>query len=109
MPLYEYRCEACGAQEEVLESFSAPSEHACTACGAVDGMHRQLSRAGFVLSGGGWYASGYGAETKGGPEPAPKPGAKAETASGGGTSPAPAAPSTPSDSSGGCAGGCACH
>ena len=55
MPLYEYRCEACGQPEEKLESLSAPVVHACGACGAEEGMKRQLSVAAFSLSGGGWY------------------------------------------------------
>lgn len=113
MPLYEYRCEACGSEEEVLESFSAPSEHACPKCGSPLGMRRQLSRTAFVLSGGGWYATGYGQEAK--PEAgktgtaktgtagaAAKPDATAGTAPGD----SPAAPAAPS---GGCAGGCSCH
>jgi len=55
MPLYEYRCEACGQPEEKLESLSAPEVHACPACGAELGMKRQLSVAAFALTGGGWY------------------------------------------------------
>jgi putative FmdB family regulatory protein len=55
MPLYEYRCEACGQSEEKLESLSAPEVHACPACGAEIGMKRQLSVAAFSLAGGGWY------------------------------------------------------
>ena len=55
MPLYEYRCEACGQPEERLESLSAPEVHACSACGAEEGMRRQVSVAAFALSGGGWY------------------------------------------------------
>ncbi len=55
MPLYEYRCEACGQPEERLESLSAPAVHACPACGAAEGMRRQLSVAAFALTGGGWY------------------------------------------------------
>lgn len=61
MPLYEYRCEACGDREERLESFSAPESHACPECGAAEGMKRQLSSVSFALSGGGWYKQGYGA------------------------------------------------
>jgi len=57
MPLYEYRCEACGQSEEKLESFSAPEVHACPACQAVEGMRRQVSVAAFALAGGGWYKS----------------------------------------------------
>jgi len=59
MPLYEYRCEACGELEEKLEGFAAPTEHACDKCGAGAGMKRQISRAAFTLSGGGWHAQGY--------------------------------------------------
>jgi putative FmdB family regulatory protein len=55
MPLYEYRCEACGQPEEKLESLSAPEVHACPACGAGEGMKRQLSVAAFSLAGSGWY------------------------------------------------------
>jgi len=55
MPLYEYRCEACGQPEEKLESLSAPEVHACGACGAAQGMKRQVSVAAFTLAGGGWY------------------------------------------------------
>ena len=55
MPLYEYRCEACGQPEEKLEGLSAPDVHACPACGAATGMKRQLSVAAFSLAGSGWY------------------------------------------------------
>jgi putative FmdB family regulatory protein len=55
MPLYEYRCEACGQSEEKLESLSAPEVHGCPACGATAGMRRQVSVAAFALTGGGWY------------------------------------------------------
>ena len=101
MPLYEYRCEACGAEEEAIESFSAPAEHACPACGAALGMKRQLSASGFVLSGGGWYASGYG-EGKGASKTEGK-------AAGDGAAPkAESAPAAPVPSAG-CGGGCSCH
>ncbi len=91
MPIYEYRCDACGEREEKLEGLAAPEQHACPTCGASEGMRRQVSLASFALSGGGWYAQGYGA----GSSPTAKPEAKAE--------PAPAKPA------GGCCGGCACH
>ena len=83
MPLYEYRCEACGQPEELLESLSAPEVHACEACGAQEGMKRQVSVAAFTLSGGGWYK-----------------GAAAE--------PAPSAPKAEAPKGGCAAGGCGC-
>ena len=64
MPLYEYRCEACGAKEERLQSFSAPTAHDCPKCGLAEAMHREISRTAFVLSGSGWYAGGYGGSEK---------------------------------------------
>lgn len=99
MPLYEYRC-GCGAAEEAIESFSAPTEHACKACGAALGMKRQLSASGFVLSGGGWYASGYGQGKAEGKAAGDQAAPKAESAA---SAPTAASPS------GGCGGGCACH
>lgn len=62
MPLYEYRCDACGGKEEKLQSLSAPTDHDCSHCGATHGMKRQLSVSAFSLSGGGWFSEGYGKE-----------------------------------------------
>jgi len=87
MPLYEYRCQVCGELEERIQSYSAPTEHDCSACGAGSGMQRQISKVAFNLSGGGWYAQGY--SDKGGPAATAKE---------------PAAPS----GGGCCGGGCAC-
>jgi putative FmdB family regulatory protein len=64
MPLYEYRCEACGETEEKLESLSAPSRHACPQCGTGEGMQRQVSAAAFTLAGSGWYAKDYASSPK---------------------------------------------
>ena len=86
MPLYEYRCEACGESEEKLEGIAAPDHHDCPACGGAGSMHRQISLSAFKLEGSGWYAQGYG---KGGISSSPK----AE------------APKTP----GCCGGSCSCH
>lgn len=92
MPLYEYRCSACGAHEEKLQGFSAPTEHDCPTCGAAAGMHRQISRTAFTLAGGGWYANGY--------------------SDGGAASTSTSLPATGTEDAkpaGGCASGCACH
>jgi putative FmdB family regulatory protein len=55
MPLYEYRCEACGQREEKLESLSAPQVHDCPGCSVPSGMKRQISIAAFSLTGEGWF------------------------------------------------------
>ena len=99
MPLYEYRCESCGAAEEKLEPLSAPERHGCPQCGTDGGMARQLSRVAFSFSGGGWYAQGYG-EGKGGKGEAKPEAAEAKTEAATKTEAKPAA---------GCGGGCACH
>ena len=52
MPIYEYRCESCGQQEEKLEPMQAPAEHECHACGSQTGMKRQLSVAAIGFVGG---------------------------------------------------------
>jgi len=59
MPLYEYCCTACNATEEILASYSSPTEHDCPVCGKANGMHRQISAPSINFSGGGWYAQGY--------------------------------------------------
>lgn len=92
MPLYEYRCEACGETEEKLESLSAATEHACPQCGKAAGMRRQISQAAFTLSGTGWYAKDYASGGKNGSSESSK---AADSA-------APAPASAP----GGCCGGC---
>ncbi len=73
MPLYEYRCEACGQREEKLESLSAPEAHDCPACGATVAMKRQISVAAFALNGSGWY-KGAASEPASAPASAPAAG-----------------------------------
>jgi putative FmdB family regulatory protein len=99
MPLYEYRCEACGQPEEKLESLSAPEAHACPACGAALGMKRQVSVAAFALAGGGWY-KGAAAEPKA---------AEAKATDSKAPEPAAATAEAPKSSPGCGAGGCGCH
>ena len=57
MPLYEYRCTACGAQIEVIQSFRDKPRTRCEACGGR--MEKLVSRSGFILKGGGWYETGF--------------------------------------------------
>jgi putative FmdB family regulatory protein len=62
MPLYEYRCDACRHQFEVIQSFSAKPLRKCEKCGGK--VRKLISRTGFVLKGGGWYKDAYGASPK---------------------------------------------
>ena len=98
MPIYEYRCEECGFQEEYLQKVSEPPKTVCPSCGKP-AYRKLLSAAGFQLKGSGWYATDFKggkpaadatAGAKPGESPAgaegaqgeSKPGAKAEDKSG---------------------------
>jgi putative FmdB family regulatory protein len=100
MPIYEYRCGACGHEVEALQKLSEAPLVACPACG-TDSLVKQLSAAGFQLKGSGWYATDF----KGGAKPAAaKPGDAAKSS---GEAKTDAKPATPP--AGGCGGGCSCH
>ena len=58
MPIYEYRCDACGHQEEHLQKISDKPLVTCPACGKRS-YKKQLSAAGFQLKGSGWYATDF--------------------------------------------------
>lgn len=58
MPIYEYRCDACGHQEEFLQRVSEPPLTECPVC-RKPAFHKLLSAAGFQLKGSGWYATDF--------------------------------------------------
>lgn len=58
MPIYEYQCSACGEGFEKLVKVRAPAPP-CPECGSED-VKKQVSAAGFILKGGGWYKDHYG-------------------------------------------------
>lgn len=59
MPVYEYKCHACGLVFEARQKFTDAPLTACTSCGGQ--VEKLISLGGFALKGGGWYQSGYGA------------------------------------------------
>ncbi|BBF86781.1 type I antifreeze protein [Aquitalea magnusonii] len=65
MPIYEYRCTACGAAKEHLQKMSDDPIAQCPACGSHD-YHKQLSAAGFQLKGSGWYETDFKNGSSGG-------------------------------------------
>jgi putative FmdB family regulatory protein len=74
MPIYEYKCSACGHQEDHLLKVSGAPLTKCPVCGKKK-YEKQLTAAGFHLKGSGWYATDF----KGGKKPdAAKPEAKAD-------------------------------
>jgi putative FmdB family regulatory protein len=78
MPIYEYRCSACGHQEDHLLRLSDAPLTKCPACGKKK-YEKQLTAAGFQLKGSGWYASDFkGGKKETEAKPDAKPEAKAE-------------------------------
>ncbi len=63
MPIYEYRCAACGHQDEHLQKVSDAPLTKCPACGKPK-YQKQLSAAGFQLKGTGWYATDFKGSSK---------------------------------------------
>ncbi|MHC1791343.1 FmdB family zinc ribbon protein [Solidesulfovibrio sp.] len=68
MPIYEYKCSACGKEFEVLQRSFDVDEAPCEDCGAPG--KRFMSNTSFVLKGTGWYVTDYkangGCSTAGG-------------------------------------------
>jgi putative FmdB family regulatory protein len=58
MPIYEYRCESCGHQQEFLLKVSDAPLTVCTKCGKPT-FSKMVTAAGFQLKGSGWYATDF--------------------------------------------------
>jgi putative FmdB family regulatory protein len=121
MPIYEYRCDACGHKLEALQKLSDSPLTDCPVCGK-NRLSKLVTAAGFQLMGSGWYATDFkgsgskpaAAKTSGG-ESAP---AKSNGGEAGAEAKAEAKSEnkveTKSDSGtatggGGCGGACSCH
>jgi putative FmdB family regulatory protein len=65
MPIYAYRCSACGHAKDVLQKLSDPVLTVCPACGAAT-FAKQVTAAGFQLKGSGWYVTDFRDGNKGG-------------------------------------------
>ena len=59
MPIYEYRCPACGHEFEKLQRMSDDPIRDCPECSGSQ-VKKLISRTSFVLKGGGWYKDHYG-------------------------------------------------
>ena len=64
MPIYEYRCTACGYQNDYLQKLSEPPLTDCPECGKST-FAKQVTAAGFQLKGTGWYATDFKNNGKG--------------------------------------------
>lgn len=58
MPIYEYRCDACGHELEAIQKISDAPLTECPECHQPS-LKKLLSAAGFRLKGGGWYETDF--------------------------------------------------
>ncbi len=100
MPIYAYKCSACGHAKDVLQKISDDPLTVCPACGAA-AFSKQVTAAGFQLKGAGWYVTDFrsGGDGANSGVGKPKDDAKTEAPAASTSSPAPApAPATPAAS-----------
>ncbi len=58
MPIYEYRCDACGHELEVMQKMSDDPLKECPVCKEPK-LKKLISAAGFRLKGSGWYETDF--------------------------------------------------
>ncbi len=58
MPIYEYRCEACGKHTELVQKFSDTPATDCPHCHKPQ-LNKLISAAAFHLKGTGWYVTDF--------------------------------------------------
>ena len=58
MPIYAYRCAACGHTKDVLRRMSDAPLTDCPVCGEPR-FEKQVTAAGFQLKGSGWYVTDF--------------------------------------------------
>jgi putative FmdB family regulatory protein len=66
MPIYAYRCEACGFAKDVLQKISDEPLTDCPSCGQAQ-FTKQITAAGFQLKGSGWYVTDFRGGSNGSP------------------------------------------
>ena len=68
MPLYEYKCNDCGHQFELIQRFSDKLESICPAC--KGSVRKLISSPAIQFKGTGWYVTDY-AKKSGDVQPPP--------------------------------------
>ena len=58
MPIYEYRCNSCGAEKEHIQKIHDAPLTICPVCGSSN-YTKRISAAGFQLKGSGWYVTDF--------------------------------------------------
>jgi putative FmdB family regulatory protein len=95
MPIYAYKCSACGHTKDALQKMSDAPLTDCPACGQAT-FSKQVTAAGFQLKGGGWYVTDFKSGNQAAPAAKTEGDTKAEPAV---AEAAAAKPETKSDSS----------
>jgi putative FmdB family regulatory protein len=54
MPIYEYRCTACGHRTEILHGINDEGPRFCPACGAEGKLRKAITAPSIVFKGSGW-------------------------------------------------------
>ncbi|HEX5698059.1 MAG TPA: FmdB family zinc ribbon protein [Rhodoferax sp.] len=106
MPIYAYKCNACGFAQDVLQKMSDPVLTECPSCGKAS-FDKQLTAAGFQLKGSGWYATDF--KGGGAASTAAAPAAATTAAPDTGATATPAVKTDAAPAAGVCGGACACH
>jgi putative FmdB family regulatory protein len=58
MPIYEYRCNGCGHEMELMQKMSDDPMKDCPVC-KESKLKKLISAAGFRLKGSGWYETDF--------------------------------------------------
>ena len=58
MPIYEYRCDGCGHEMELMQKMSDDPMKDCPVC-QESKLKKLISAAGFRLKGSGWYETDF--------------------------------------------------
>jgi putative FmdB family regulatory protein len=63
MPIFDFKCEACGYSKELLRRITDPILTECPKC-LKESFKKQISAPSFQLSGSGWYVTDFKNKTK---------------------------------------------
>ena len=58
MPIYEYKCNLCKNEFEIIQKITDKPEAICPKCDS-DNVNRLISKNTFRLKGNGWYETDY--------------------------------------------------